>query len=120
MKSTGSRSRIIAAPESENKLQKPSLDPSALALRNLLIIHPTNEDLEEYYFHRITRDQRCKIEDHLTDCNPCLARVDELARFILELSQAIQDAPGLKYAVQPCRRRLPKSARQHRFISKIG
>jgi len=52
--------------------------------------HPAAEDLEEYYFGRLTWYQRNSIEAHLARCAACSQELQDLEMFVGALSSAIQ------------------------------
>jgi hypothetical protein len=53
--------------------------------------HPSNELLEEYYFHRLGEARLAEVEEHLLLCEVCRNAVQELDVFI----------PSMKAAVTP-------------------
>jgi len=47
--------------------------------------HPSEELLEEYFFHRLAEAQVAQIEEHLLTCEACRIAVQELDAFILTM-----------------------------------
>ena len=47
--------------------------------------HPSDELLEEYFFHRLAEARVAEIEEHLLTCEDCRIAVQELDTFILTM-----------------------------------
>jgi hypothetical protein len=56
------------------------------------IRHPATEDLEEYYFGRLTRYLGETIESHFLTCDRCTQELLKLDEFVAALSSAISPA----------------------------
>ena len=61
------------------------------------IRHPATEDLEEYYFGRLTRYLGETIESHFLTCDRCTQELLKLDEFVAALSSAISPADDKSY-----------------------
>src|ERR1700719_133408 len=49
-------------------------------------VHPSNEDLEEFLFSRVSTRQRQNIESHIRRCDGCRGALADLWEFIVWLA----------------------------------
>jgi len=120
MRSTSVPSRTSIKPESEEDLEQTGLASAAHPQREPSIVHPLMEDLEEYYFGRVTPHQEQVIDDHLMVCDACLERLDALLCFVLWL--ALQDytkSPREQHEKPTPRKPVANSQRKNYLDAKI-